>query len=236
MINLAIVEDDLLYIKQLRAHLERYQNESGNVIMITEYYDGEDIIDGYQGNHDIILMDIQMCYLDGMTAAEKIRQIDQEVIIMFITNMTQYAIRGYEVNALDYVVKPVEYFAFSQKLDKAIGKLRKGNNYYISIPIENGVKKLDIGNVYYIESQGHTLIYQSKDGEFPSRGTMKGIEEIMTPYGFFRSNNGYLVNMKYVDGIQDNCCMICKRKLPVSRSRRKLFMDTLNKYMSEVMR
>ncbi len=54
---------------------------------------------------DIILMDIQMQFMDGMTAAEKIRQMDQKVIIMFITNMIQYAVRGYEVDAMDYVVK-----------------------------------------------------------------------------------------------------------------------------------
>ena len=65
-----------------------------------------------------------MQFMDGMTAAEKIRQMDQKVIIMFITNMIQYAVRGYEVDAMDYVVKPVEYFSFSQKLDKAIGRIR----------------------------------------------------------------------------------------------------------------
>ena len=66
-------------------------------------------MENYSGDFDIILMDIQMKYMDGMTAAEQIRKLDSEVIIMFITNMTQYAIRGYEVDALDYVVKPVEY-------------------------------------------------------------------------------------------------------------------------------
>ena len=70
-------------------------------------------------------MDIQMRFMDGMTAAEKIRTLDHEVIIMFITNMIQYAVRGYEVDAMDYVVKPVEYFAFSQKLDKAIGRMKR---------------------------------------------------------------------------------------------------------------
>ena len=63
-----------------------------------------------------------MKFVDGMTAAEEIRKMDSEVVIIFITNMTQYAIRGYEVDALDYVLKPVSYFAFSQKLKRDVYK------------------------------------------------------------------------------------------------------------------
>lgn len=61
-----------------------------------------------------------MQFMDGMTAAEKIRQMDQKVIIMFITNMIQYAVRGYEVDAMDYVVKPVEYFSFRRNWIKQL--------------------------------------------------------------------------------------------------------------------
>ena len=90
-----------------------------------------------------ILMDIEMKLMDGMTAAEEIRRLDQDVVIMFITNMTNYAIRGYQVDALDYVLKPVSYFAFSQKLGRAIGKMKKTSTKIISIEIPSGVKKLD---------------------------------------------------------------------------------------------
>ena len=85
-----------------------------------------------------------MRFMDGMTAAEKIRELDSEVVLMFITNMIQYAVRGYEVDAMDYVVKPVEYFAFSQKLDKAIGRIQKKTEVFLKVPVEDGVKKLNI--------------------------------------------------------------------------------------------
>lgn len=236
MIHLAIVEDEELYIQQLTEYLERYQKESGNEFKVTRFQDGDEIAEEYTGDYDIILMDIQMKFMDGMTAAERIRKVDQEVIIMFITNMTQYAIRGYEVDALDYMVKPVEYFAFSQKLDRAIERMRRRDKQYISIPIEVGVRKLDIEDIYYVESQGHNLIYNTKMGEFTSRGTMKELENIMIPYGFFRSNKGYIVNMKYVDGMQENCCVIRGEQLPVSRAKRKEFLEALVDYMSEVIK
>lgn len=236
MIRIAIVEDEQLYTKQLKDYILRFQKESGYEFHVITFSDGDQILLNYKGDFDIILMDIQMRFMDGMSAAERIRQMDEEVIIMFITNMTQYALRGYEVEALDYMVKPVEYFSFSQKLGRAIERMHRRSDFYISIPIEEGVQKLKISNIYYVESQGHQLIYQTGNGEFASRGTMKELEEILEKYGFFRSNKGYLVNLKYVDGLKDNCCVIHGEKLPVSRARRKEFMEALVKYMSEVMK
>lgn len=236
IIRVAVVDDEKIFTDQLREYLERYGRESGNEIRMTFFSDGDEIAENYSGDYDIILMDIQMRFMDGMSAAEKIRKKDQEVIIMFITNMTQYAIRGYEVDALDYIVKPVEYFAFSQKLGRAIERMKRRDQHFISIPIEDGVQKLEIAGIYYIESRGHTLVYETKAGSFDSRGTMKELEEILLPYGFFRSNKGYLVNMRHVDGIKDGCCMIQGHNLPISRVKRKPFMEALVNYMSEVMK
>ena len=236
MIHLAIVEDELLYVRQLMEYVEQYQRESGNEIKVTRFADGDEIVEGYTGEFDIILMDIQMRFLDGMSAAEQIRRLDQEVIIIFITNMTQYAIRGYEVDALDYMVKPIEYFSFSQKLDRAIRRLKKGDRHYISIPLEDGIQKLSIDEILYVESQGHAMNYHTLKDIYVSRGTMKELEEILVPYGFFRSGKGFLVNMKYVDGMKENCCLIRGERIPVSRMKRKPFMDALLQYMSEVIR
>ena len=99
MIQIAVVEDEEIYVKQLTEYIRKYQTERGRSIKVTVFGDGEDITENYSGGFDIILMDIQMQFMDGMTAAEKIRQMDQKVIIMFITNMIQYAVRGYEVDA-----------------------------------------------------------------------------------------------------------------------------------------
>ena len=177
MIHIAIVEDEEMYSKQLNDYVKRYCEESGAAIKVTFFTDGDEIVLNYSGNYDIILMDIQMRFMDGMTAAEKIRQLDNKVIIMFITNMTQYAIRGYQVDALDYMVKPVEYFSFSQKMSKAIERLKTSERRYISITTDNGMKKLDIDEILYVESFGHYLNYETFKGVFQTRGTMKNTEE-----------------------------------------------------------
>lgn len=232
-IQIAIVEDELRFAKQLQSYIRQYEKESGRQIHITTFVDGEDITDHYCGAYDIILMDIQMQFMDGMTAAEKIRELDNEVIIMFITNMIQYAIRGYEVDAMDYVVKPVEYFAFSQKLDKAIGRLKKSGSISISVPAEDGIKKLAVSEIYYIESQGHYAKYRTAQGEFLSRVPLRELEEKMKKYGFFRCGKGFLVNMKHVDGISGGDCIIGGGRIPISRNKKNEFMELLLQHMNE---
>lgn len=125
MIRVAIVEDEASYMKQFQKYLAQYAKESGEEFDIVTFTDGDEIAGGYKSVYDIILMDVQMRFMDGMSAAEEIRKVDPEVVIIFITNMSQYAIRGYAVDALDYVLKPVSYFAFSQRLDRAIARMKK---------------------------------------------------------------------------------------------------------------
>lgn len=232
-IHIAIVEDEQIFVQQLQEYIRRYEKESKRQIKITTFADGEDITEHYRGEYDIILMDIQMRFMDGMTAAEKIRQLDHEVIIMFITNMIQYAVRGYEVDAMDYVVKPVEYFAFSQKLDKAIGRLKKKVQVFVSVPTDDGLQKLAVSEIYYIESQGHYARYKTEKGDFLSRTTLKELEDSMGEYGFFRCGKGYLVNMKYVDGISGGDCLIGGEHIAISRNKKKEFMELLIQYMNE---
>ncbi len=232
MIQLAIVEDEDSYAQQLAEFVERYQSESGNYFKITRFRDGDEITNGYKGQFDIILMDIEMKLMDGMTAAEEIRKLDQEVVIMFITNMTNYAIRGYQVDALDYVLKPVSYFAFSQKLGRAIGRMNKRPARIISIDLPSGVKKLDIDNIFYIESEGHNLRFYTTGGEFSIRARLSDFEDQLSAYSFFRSNKGYLVNLKYVDGVENGSCLIAGKQLLISRARKNDFMAALTDYMA----
>lgn len=192
MIKLAIVEDDDFYISQLKQYLERYQQEKGEEFDVKVYRDGDGITAQYRAQYDIILMDIQMKFVDGMTAAEEIRRMDSEVVIMFITNMPQYAIRGYEVGALDYILKPVSYFAFSQKLWRAISRLRKQDEKYIVVPVKGGVQRIRVSDIHYIESQAHNLVYHTKDGIFISGETMKAAEENLRDMNFSRGNKGIL--------------------------------------------
>lgn len=234
MIRIAIVEDEDTYIEQLTQYLQEYQKTASEEIHVTVYRDGDGITADYKPEYDIILMDIQMKFVDGMTAAEEIRKVDSEVIIMFITNMTQYAIRGYKVGALDYILKPVTYFSFCENLDRAITRIRRRGRNFITITVKGGILRLDTSDIYYVESQGHNLIYYTGNGTYLSSGTMKSAEEQLTGFGFSRGNKGYLINLAHVDGIQDKCAQVKGENLPLSRPRYNAFMQDLTNYWGDL--
>lgn len=236
MIKIAVVEDDDSYLEEIKEYLKRYENENDTKIVTTLFSDGYQIIDSYKAQYDIILMDIKMKQMNGMTAAEKIREIDPEVIIIFITNTSQYAIKGYKVNALDYVLKPISYFSFAQRLKKAIKKINNNNSKYITVVNKNGAQKLNINDIYYIEIRNHTLTYHSKTGEHSTSGTMKKVEKKLKDFGFFRCHRCYLVNLRHVDGIKNKHALLNEEKLMISRSRKSDFLDALTDYMREVVK
>ena len=151
MLRLAIVDDDAGYRKEIRALLKQYEDEYGEQFQISEYSDGDELLEGYKPELDIILLDIEMEFVDGMTAATRIREVDQDVLIIFITNMPQYAINGYQVGALDYILKPLSYYAFSQTMKRAIGRRKSSEKRYI-VASERGMKqKVDASEILYVE-------------------------------------------------------------------------------------
>lgn len=236
MIRIAIVEDETMYAQQLQKFLRQYEKEKEENFQITLFSDGDEIVHKYKSEYDIILMDVEMKFMDGMSAAEEIRKMDTEVVIIFITNMPQYAIRGYAVDALDYVLKPVSYFAFSQRLNRAIMRMKKRVNKTIFIAVKGGTIRLDATDIFYIESQGHTLNYHTSTGVYEALGTMKELEAKLEPLRFYRGNKGYLINLAHVDGVKDGSAVVKGETLLLSRSRKKEFMEELTRYWGEVMK
>ena len=236
MIKVAIVEDISEDSRILQEYLHQYEKENGETFEINVFSDGDEIVDKYKPVYDLIFMDIEMKFMNGMSAAEEIRKIDTEVVIMFVTNTPQYAVRGYEVEAFDYILKPVSYFAFSQRLSRAIARMKKRESKLLAINLKGGVFRLEVSDIFYIESRGHDIIYYTASGEYVTSGTMREIEEKMLPMNFFRGNKGYLINLAHVDGVKDNCAIVKDKLLPLSRGRRKEFMESLAAYWGEVMK
>ncbi len=231
MIRIAIVDDDSTSIELLKSYIMQYQRERGEEMSVTAFSDGDELVENYKAEFDMILLDIEMRFMDGMTAAKKIRESDPEVVIIFITNMTQYAINGYQVNATDYVLKPVSYFSFSQSLDRALLRMGKRVKHYIAISVKGGTVKLGVAEICYVESQGHRLIFHTKTDEYVTFSTMKEIEEKLKDFHFFRCNKGIMLNLAFVDGVQDGCVIVNNEMLVISRGRKKDFMEELTNYL-----
>lgn len=237
MVSVAIVEDDPVYTKRLQEYLKKYEEEYREPLQVTAYSDGDEIVENYRGQFDLILMDIEMRFMDGMAAAEQIRKQDSRVIIIFITNMAQYAIRGYAVDALDYVLKPISYFAFSQRIRRAMGRMKKREEHYVAINTKNGVYKIPASQLYWVESQGHRLTYHTKDAQYESTTASIGkLEKELGSANFFRCNKCYLINLRFVTGIEKDDVLLGDKNIPVSRAKKSDLKKALVAYMGEAMK
>jgi DNA-binding LytR/AlgR family response regulator len=229
--RIAIVEDNQQSAELLKNYLARFSREKNQEFLIYHFSDGDEITSDYVANYDIIFLDIEMKRLDGMKAAQRIREFDSDVIIIFITNMAQYAISGYSVGALSFLLKPLPYFAFSQELSKSIERLEKRKQKSILIPTEKGFIKINTLEILYIESFRHDLKIYTLSGLREVRGTLKKMEEVLHDMHFFRCNNGYLVNLAYVSSVIDEDAYVGKYRLKISRPRKKSFMEALTQYI-----
>lgn len=234
MIRVLIAEDDPQCFQQMEQFIRDYSGETGRAFQITHYDNGEDLVERYQPEFDLLLLDVDMPFVDGMTAAGCIRKIDPEVVIVFVTNLAQYAIQGYSVNALDYILKPLNYFSFSQRLTRCLRYVKKREDAYLTVAVKGGALKLEIRDIYYLERLGHQLMLHTRDGIHASSATLQQMEELLEDKGFLRCNKGYLVNLAHVQGIQDGCAVVRGDKLLISRGRRAPFLDALADYVGGI--
>ena len=233
--KIAIVDDEPENARQLQEHLRRFSEERNYRMNAFHYASGLELLNSFAGQFDIIMMDISMPYLDGMETARKIREVDSQVLIIFVTNLAQYAIRGYEVDALDFLVKPVSYFTFSQRLERAVARIQDRSRSFLVINHKTGPKKLDVGSIYYIESSGHRLIYHTKSGDYTVFGNLKDAQRKLEQEHFVSCSKGYLVSLRHVDGIENGCAMVNGTSLVISRTRKNAFMEALTDYFGGIM-
>lgn len=231
MYHIAIVEDEADFSAQLQEYVGQYQREHNLQLKVSVFGDGAEILKDYQPIYDIILLDIEMPQTNGMDAAEQIREMDSDVVLMFITNMAAYAIRGYEVGALDFVMKPISYYTCSMKLTRALKRVKQKEKQQILLTLPDGVKKFGIQQIYYVEVQNRMLHYHTDEGEYVVRGTMQSVEQMLASYPFVKCNHWYMVNLMHVSEVRKNMATVGGDELEISRRNRAAFLKALTEYM-----
>lgn len=231
MYHIAVVEDEKICSVQMQQFLGQYQEENSVRFKVSVFEAAAQILDPYEPVYDMILMDIDMPGINGMDAAQKIRQTDQDVVIVFITNIASFAIRGYEVGAMDFVVKPITYYNFSTRLTRALKRSRSREPRQMILTLADGVKKLEVSRIYYVEVQNRMLHYYTQEGEYVVRGTMQSVQQMLEAYSFAKCNHWYMVNLRHVSEVKKNTVIVGQYELEISRRNRTPFLKALTEYV-----
>ena len=230
MVRICVADDEAACVEQLRGYLDRYFADDANGYSLTVYRNGEELLRNYRAAYDVIFLDIEMPEMNGMEAARRLRAIDSDAVIVFLTRMAQFAVRGYEVQALDFMVKPVKYEHFAAKLERAINVAARRSERKIEIRMDGDLLWLPASSVYYVEVIKHDLIYHTALGDYKARGSLTDAEKTLRDCGFRSCSRYCLVNMKHVLGIYSWYILVGDRKIEVSRRKRKELMLALMDY------
>ncbi|MCD8384695.1 MAG: LytTR family DNA-binding domain-containing protein [Clostridiales bacterium] len=231
MLRVAVAEDEQSYREQTEHYLNRYAETRSQPLEVVFFSSGVELLQSEDRGFDIMLLDIKMPDMDGMKVAELIRRYDEQVVIMFITQMAQFAIDGYSVGALDFLVKPVQYDTFALKFDRAVERAKNRTGGTVTLPLPGGLRRLNTRDIFYVEIQNHMLHYHTRSGEYVFRGTMQSAEAELTPYHFARCNHWYLVNLAHVSEVNRDVVTVAGSKLEISRRNKAAFMAAVTSYV-----
>jgi DNA-binding LytR/AlgR family response regulator len=224
MLNIAIVEDCESDLEALNTVLNECIIETGIFAKIYPFSSGEDFLKSSYSLYDLIFMDIELGSKNGIETAAYLREKNIEVPIVLVTNMMQYAISGYSIHALDYILKPIEKESFKEKFSGWI-KIIKQKKKEIIFTTGNGFRKEKISDIYYLEVFGHNLSVHTKKDTFTVRSSLKKIEDELSNSGFVKCNKCYLVNLDHVTNISENMVEVGGDWLTISRREKKNFIN-----------
>ncbi len=231
MITIAVVEDSPKSMEQMKQFLERYRQEHDLEFQTSFYPDSVAFLEQYRPQYDIIFLDVVMPGIDGMETARRIRAQDADVILVFVTRMAQLALKGYEVQAMDFLVKPLNYDAFELRMGLLLERLPRQRPKSLLISTREGKWRIVIDRLIYVEVIKHKLYYHTKDDTFETSGTMKEAEEQLEGCAFSRCDNSLLVNLRYVTWVGQTELTAGDCRLKISRPRRKQFLQELADYV-----
>lgn len=229
--NVAIIEDEKKYSDTLREYIDRYASENGKEFKVSLFTSIEDFLLPRSDGFDVVFFDIELPGMNGMDGARRFRESDPDAVIIFITNLAKFAINGYEVGAMDYMLKPVGYNNFSIKLTKAVQRIDKKQFKTLVLRTKEGIFKARSIDISYIESRGHTLTFHTDGGDIDVTGSLTDYEDELRESGFSRCDRCYLVNMQRITRIDDVTVFLRDGStLSISRRKKKDFLEDFTKY------
>ncbi len=231
--NIAIVEDEKAARAALEEQIAEFAKRNKNAeFEVTHYPNAVDFLNKPFDKFDLIFLDIEMPEINGIEAAKKIRKKNEDIMIVFVTNMAQYALESYEVHAYDFILKPVNYDSFSIKFERCVNALaHKLMKKEIVLVYGTAKRKVDVGDITFIESSNHNVIVHFIGGEFRMRSTLASFEKQLRGCHFVYCNACYLVNLKWVKELKGDIIIVGDSELRISHLKKPSFLSEFAKYI-----
>lgn len=232
MFKVLIVEDSAADAKMLNAMLARYGKEHSEQFQITTVATAMELPED-RHSYDLIFMDIGLPGMNGMEAAQLLRSYDKQTPLIFVTDLAQYAIHGYQVDALDFIVKPVEYYDFALRLERALRIARRDRADRVTVITRFGMRIFPISDLVYVDILGHDLSYHLEDGDTVTlRGSLAKAQADLPAKSFVRISNSCLANMEHICAVKRDCiCMTTGESLYFSRPKHKAALAAITDYL-----
>ena len=234
-INIAVVEDSIDDLNNCLSLLDKYSKEKNVQFDIQTFESGDAFLMRFKSQFDFIILDINLSAMNGIDVARSVRTKDEEVIIMFATNLAKYATNGYEVDAIDFALKPLTYASFYLRLERVMKKLNKKSDSFLVVPSDGGFSKINVNDVLYVEVISHDIIFHMISGQYiTTSGTLKKYDEKLKDLWFIRCNSCYLVNAHKIKRVEKlDIQLVNDEIIAISHPKKKSFMERFKKYVLE---
>lgn len=222
MFRIAICEDEKVQIKYLQMLLEQWNMKSGGKMTVDAYTSAEQFLFEAEGNvfYDLLLLDIQMGRMNGVELARKVREQDAKVSIVFLTGIKDYAIDGYEVGAVRYLLKPVKEAELFSLLDRLCEEAKEQKEDYFLFQAAGVTNRIPFSGILYAEAEGHYVRIQTLEKEWKWKENISTLAGSLEAKGFFLLRRGLYVNLAKVEQIgKTECRLENGEMLPVSKAR-----------------
>ncbi len=233
MMSIAVCDDEIIECSNIAKRIRKILEEMQIPCIIRQFGSGPELLQAEE-SFDLIFLDIIMDGLNGMETAQIFRKKTLDKLLVFISSSRQYVFDAYDVEAFQYLVKPVEDKKLKSVLEKAVHKTEKNSQEFILVSKEREKKKVFLQDIYYFEIRGRKIEIHEKDRIFTYYEQIGILEDSLREKGFFRCHKSYLINLRYASAYnRQEVIMENGDKVSIAKRRYEGFCNEFLKYMRE---
>lgn len=239
-LRVAICDDEKNDIKILEQHISQFNIQTNYNVISTSYTKPAKLLSQFKKeSYEVVFLDIEMPEINGLNIAKQLRELDENLIIVFTTSYPEYMQESFDVQPFQFLNKPIAYDDIKKVLTNIIKKISKNMNTIIIIDDNNEKKFVYVKNILYVsvikERKGF-LKYQLYDRSLIAKGTLNSLEPQLLSHGFLSTTRGILVNINQIRSMNNTRVLLKNNEeIPISRRKTKELQKFYTNHIIQIM-